>query len=234
MALGPGGTLAIADLENNRIRVLTPQAQAVETAQPLAFALAGAVNAASLLPGPIAPGSLVRLVNTGIASGQLPGVQVEFGSAAAQVLSVDASGILILTPQNIAGISEIDVFYQSAQIAAIPTTAADSAPALFADSAGEAAATNQDGSVNSATNPAARGSAISLYGTGLGNPSAQVGVTIGGYPAQVLYAGPASSYPGLFQINALIPTGYLSPGNPAVVVTAGGAATQAGVTIWVN
>ena len=201
------------------------------------------MNAASLLPGPIAPGSLVRLVNTGIASGQLPGVQVEFGAAAAHVLSVDASGILILTPQNIAGISEIDVFYQSALIAAIPMTAADSAPALFTDSsgeaaatnqAGEAAATNQDGSVNSATNPAARGSAISLYGTGLGNPSAQVGVTIGGYPAQVLYTGPASSYPGLFQINALIPTGYLSPGNPAVVVTAGGAATQAGVTIWVN
>jgi uncharacterized protein (TIGR03437 family) len=232
VALGPGGTLAIADLENNRIRVLTPQAQAAGPAQLLA--LVEAVNAASLLPGPIAPGSLVLLVNTGIASGQLPGVQVEFGAAAAQVLSLGSSGVLILTPQNIAGISEIDVFYQSAQIAAIPMTAADSAPALFTDSSGEAAATNQDGSVNSATNPAPRGSAISLYGTGWGNPSPSVSVTIGGYPAQVLYAGPASNYPGLFQINALIPTGYLSPGDPAVVVTAGSVATQTGVTIWVN
>jgi uncharacterized protein (TIGR03437 family) len=233
VAMGAGGTLAIADLENNRIRALTPQAQATSTVQPLA-ALAYAVNAASLLPGPIVPGSLALLVNTGIASSQLSGVQVKFGATSAQVLTLDSSGILILTPQNIAGISEIDVFYQSAQIASIPITVADSAPALFTDSSGEAAATNQDGSVNSATNPAPRGSVISLYGTGLGNPSSPVGITIGGYPAQVLYAGPTSNYPGLFQINALIPTGFLSPGNPPVVVTAGGAATQAGVTIWVN
>ncbi len=48
-----------------------------------------------------------------------------------------------------------------------------------------------------------------LYGTGIRGRSSlsDVSVTIGGLPATVLYAGPQSTFPGLDQVNILIPQG---------------------------
>ena len=59
-------------------------------------------------------------------------------------------------------------------------------------------------------------------------------VTIGGYPADVLFAGPVSEYPGVFQLNARLPSGYLNVGNLGVVVSVGTAATQPGVLVSIN
>ncbi len=129
-----------------------------------------------------------------------------------------------------------------------------SAPALFtvnAAGAGAAAAQNQDGSLNSAQNPAARGSIVVLYGTGEGSttpegidgqiaasvfpkPVLPVSVTVGGQPVEVLYAGAAPGLvAGIFQINARIP--LTSPtGEVAVVVTVGPNSSPAAVTLSVR
>ncbi|HTB17593.1 MAG TPA: hypothetical protein VK708_05725, partial [Bryobacteraceae bacterium] len=92
---------------------------------------------------------------------------------------------------------------------------------------------NQDGSLNSASNPAARGSVVSLYATGQG-AGATITLTIAGYNAPLLYAGPAPGFPGLMQINAQIPSGFLPPGIQLVVLTVGGAVSQAGVTLTID
>jgi hypothetical protein len=105
----------------------------------------------------------------------------------------------------------IQVAYQNqmGQCSFAPDVVA-SAPGIFtADASGldQAAAFNQDGSVNGPDHQAAPGSVVSFYMTGLGqtNPplsdgavatgiayaTLQVTVTIGGQPAQVLYAGAA-------------------------------------------
>jgi uncharacterized protein (TIGR03437 family) len=220
------GTLVIADLDNNRIRSLSTTAPAVASS----ILVADAVNAASLTPGPIAPGTLVLLRNA--PSGA---TQVMFGSNAAQILSTSSNGVLVIAPQQIAGMTSvtINVLTQQTILASISVTVADSAPALFAGVSGQAAANNQDGTLNSQSNPAARGSIISLYGTGLGTAAA-ASVTIEGYTAEVQYAGPVAGYPGLFQINAQVPGGFLAPGDRMVIVTAGQLSTQAGVTVWIN
>ncbi|MGH9611642.1 MAG: hypothetical protein ACRD4P_01030 [Bryobacteraceae bacterium] len=57
---------------------------------------------------------------------------------------------------------------------------------------------------------------------------------MGGYDADLLYAGPAPGFLGLMQINARVPSGFLPPGVLPVVLTAGGAASQAGVTLAVQ
>ncbi len=88
--------------------------------------------------------------------------------------------------------------------------------------------------MNSASNPALRGSVVSFYATGQGSASGPVSLTIGGYQAQLLYAGPAPGFPGLMQINAQIPGGFLGPGIQPVVLSIGGAASQAGVTIAID
>jgi uncharacterized protein (TIGR03437 family) len=111
---------------------------------------------------------------------------------------------------------------------------ASATPALFTDAggAGQAAALNQDNSVNSSAQPCARGDAIVLYGTGFG--PGNVVVTIGSEPATVLFAGPAPDYPGLMQVNASVPADLASTGNVAVVVSIGAASSQSGVTIAVK
>ena len=59
-----------------------------------------------------------------------------------------------------------------------------------------------------------------LYGTGIG--SAAVSATIGGVSANVTYSGPQGTYPGLDQVNLLIPASLAGKGQAPVVVTAAG------------
>jgi uncharacterized protein (TIGR03437 family) len=136
--------------------------------------------------------------------------------------------------------------------ATLPVSAA--APAIFVTSAsGQGAILNGDLSVNSAANPAGRGSSIAIYATGAGllNPAvadgaivsptnlplsiAPVSVTIGSQPATVGYQGAAPGLvAGVMQINATVPAG-VTPG-PAVPVTisVGGTSGLNTVTMAVN
>jgi uncharacterized protein (TIGR03437 family) len=124
------------------------------------------------------------------------------------------------------------------------------APGIF--TAGkQAAALNQDGSYDSASSPAARGSTVVLFATGEGQtdpsgvdgqlatsvypkPVLPVSVTIGGQPATLAYFGAAPGLTAeLLQLNVVVPQN-IAPGNVAVVLTVGSASSQAGVTIGVN
>jgi len=230
VAMGPNGTLYIADLDNNRIRQLTPGLPA--TLSPTAIITA--VNAASLQPGPIAPGMLLDLLGTGITSTN--SAQVLFNSLTVPLVAADSTRALVRVPPEIAGATStrILVLDHGNLIGEISAAVTDAAPALFANATGQLIAANEDGTVNSADNPASRGSIVVLYGTGEGVTGSPVSVTIGGYTAEMLYAGPVAGYPGLLQINARIPAGYVPPGNLSVVLTVGQALSQAGVTIAVN
>jgi uncharacterized protein (TIGR03437 family) len=100
------------------------------------------------------------------------------------------------------------------------------APGLFllSGAGNQAAALNQDGTVNSMSNPAKRGSVVSVFGTG-GGTTNPAGVTGGNAPlsppeflsgtvtaafgpnaADVQFAGAAPSLvSGVFQVNIVIP-----------------------------
>jgi uncharacterized protein (TIGR03437 family) len=111
---------------------------------------------------------------------------------------------------------------------------------------------NQDGSVNALENPAERGSVVVLFGTGEGQtepagqdgkiatealprPRLSLAVTIGGRPADVLYAGGAPGLvAGVIQINARVPADLAANGEVSVVLQVGGAASQPGVTLAVR
>ena len=110
---------------------------------------------------------------------------------------------------------------------------------------GAGAIVNSDGSVNSPSNPASRGSVIQIYATGGGqtSPASSTGavatgaaysVSIGGANAQVLYAGSApGAVDGVVQMNVVVPS-TLTPGTTLpVVVTIGGVTSQT-VTAAVN
>jgi uncharacterized protein (TIGR03437 family) len=193
---------------------------------------------------------------------QLSGTSVQFNGVAVPLLYTSATQVAAVAPYGVTGPAvQVTVTYQgqTSVPATIPVFAA--APGLFtADGtgAGQAAAINQDGTLNSASNPAPIGSVISLYATGggqtspagldgqlstspLATQSLPVQAYIGLQPvlatAQLQYAGPApGEIAGLMQINVPLPLG-LKPGSAVPVVIFVGtvnSSSQSNVTIAVR
>jgi len=193
------------------------------------------LNAASMASGAVAPGEIVTISGVGFVAGQ---TQLLFGGQPAAMFYTGPNQINALAPAQFTSqaSTEVSIAVNGLKIADWSSPVAAAAPGIFTsrNGTGQAAANNQDGATNSASNPAARGSVITLYATGEGNGSAPVSLTIGNYPAQLLYAGPAPGFPGLMQINALIPGGFLGPGIQTVVLSVGNAASQSGVTVAIR
>jgi uncharacterized protein (TIGR03437 family) len=228
-------------------------------------------NAASSLPGPIAPGEIVAIKgsglgpaagvsftvdpSTGMVDTTLAGTRVLFGTVAAPLLYTSTGQVNAVVPYEIAGMSQVvmEVQYQGAATAGTTFQIAGAAPGIFTSNStgtGLAAAVNQDGSLNGASNPAADGAYVTLYFTGGGqtNPAGVTGsvtgsvlkklvqnvtATIGGQPAVVAFAGAAPTFvDGALQMNLIVPAGV--HGTVPVVVTVGGIATAATATVAIQ
>ena len=220
----------IADSSNNRVRVLTPMSGPADSLAPMTL-----LNAASMASGPVAPGEIVTVFGAGFQPNQ---TQVLFDGTPATLFYTGSNQINALAPAQFASATStlISITVSGLTIAAWSNGVAAAAPGIFTagNGTGQAAVVNQDGSINSAANPAARGSVVSFYATGQGSGPGAVSLTIGNYPAQLLYAGPAPGFPGLMQINAQIPGGFLAPGVQPVALAIGSASSQSGVTIAVQ
>ena len=158
----------------------------------------------------------------------------------------------VLDAQSTAQIEVVNNGNVSASVT-VPLT--DTMPGLFsanASGSGPGAIQNADSSYNTPANPAAAGSTVVLYASGLGriNPAVPDGgitptsniprlaipvtVTVAGQTAQIVYQGPApGAVNGLYQINCVIPAG-VPPGNAAVVVTSSGRTSQPNLTVAVK
>jgi len=169
------------------------------------------------------------------------------------VLDRQVSGIV---PYAVVGktTTQISVEYKGIRSGSISAQVADAAPGLFSanfSGTGQGSIYNQDNSVNSASNPAAKGSIIVLYGTGEGQtvpagvdglvantvypkPALPVTVTVAGQGASIAYAGAVPGVTaGVFQVNAVIPNSVPS-GNQPVVVSFGSFKSQTGLTVAVQ
>jgi trimeric autotransporter adhesin len=184
------------------------------------------------------------------------GVQVFFGSVAAPLLYVSATQINMIVPYEVAGTrTSVSLQYNGSSIPAGSYVVTASAPAIFTLSStgqGPAAVLNQDESINSATNPAARGSIVQIYATGSGatqpssvtgsvtsgaitQPTLPVSVTIGGVSATVTSAAEApGEVSGVLQVNAVVPQN-LTPGSSVpIVIAVGSVPSQSGAVIAIK
>jgi uncharacterized protein (TIGR03437 family) len=230
----------------------------------------GLVNAGSWDGAFVAPGEIVVLYGPNIgpttaaglqvtANGTvmttLAGVTVTFGGTAAPLLYVSATQINAIVPYGIAGSTSVpvQVTYNGNTVWQQTLKGVAAAPGLFsANSSGRGqVALNQDNTVNSSTNPAAKGSTVSLYATGVGvmkpqvtdgsftlgtpaQPALPVSVTIGGLAAQVSSAGAApKNVAGLVQVNVQIPANAPS-GQVPVILTVGTAQSRPDALISVK
>jgi uncharacterized protein (TIGR03437 family) len=117
-------------------------------------------------------GPAVAVIGAADTSGALPtalgGVQVRFGGQTyAPLLYVSDSRIDAIVP-GVAGNVGVQVVNQGNSSPAFPVLAEEPLPRVFLNSTGTAAAVNQDGSINSTSNPAQTGSVVTIWATGTG------------------------------------------------------------------
>jgi uncharacterized protein (TIGR03437 family) len=233
---------------------------------------AGVVNGASFAGGPISPGEIVTLFGARMGPGNLApflldgngrvptalaGTRVLFGGQPAPLLYVSATQIGAIAPYNLGAQQTVDVVVDAGGVRseAVAVRVAAAAPGLFtldASGKGQAAALNQDGSVNGKANPAKTGDVVVLFGTGEGQtlpggadgtlttpdaprPVLPVKVTIGGKEGAILYAGGAPGLvAGLVQINVRVPADTATGDAVPVVLQVGSATAAAGVTLAIR
>jgi uncharacterized protein (TIGR03437 family) len=172
--------------------------------------------------GGIAPGELVTLTGFGIgpdigvvyqpdAQGNVPtqlgGVQVLFDGVPAPILYAQSRQINAIAPVGSAvnGTRQVAVTYNNKRFGPAVAQTTFGSPGIFRLQiwqSAQAVAINEDGTLNGPTNPAARGSVVTVWGTGYGqtDPPCQSG------GLNLPYAAPLS--PG---VSALIFNGVSAP-----------------------
>ncbi len=213
-------------------------------------------NAATGLSGAIAPGELISIYGTnlgpaagvsfavdpttGMVDTTLGGTQVLFGAFAAPITYASATQVNAVVPYEVAGQSQIAMQVEyGGGTASQNLQVASASPGVFTSNfsgTGPVVAANQDGSINSSTNPAAKGSDVTVYFTGGGetsppgvtgsvNPTAplkylvqQPTVTVGGVAATVTFAGSAPALiDGVDQLNIQLAADTPSGAQPLVI-----------------
>ncbi len=258
-----GGTVHLRDCADGELRRTYDEPLSVEIivdteeADPEAVPEA-VVGAADFQQNGVVPAQLITLFGEGIGpndlqvfntvgsavSSYLGDTQVLFDGVPAPLLAVVFGQINAIVPNSVAGkkLVEMQVLYRGKMSESILVPAQAALPSLFTlDSSGkgQGAILNGNGTLNSQTNPARRGTIVTLFGTGGGltiTPpvdgsvvagkglalAGDVAVEIGGVPADILWAGsPPGVVYGVLQINLRLPFGGLQPGPASVVISVG-------------
>ena len=210
-------------------------------------------NVAAFPTGEVAPGEIVSIFGT-----VLDGGQVSFDGVAAPIFYSGPTQINAVVPYGIknsqtqAAVQRSGVTYGSIALPVAPAV-----PGIFTATGsgqGQGAVLNQDGTLNSVSNPAPRGSIISFYaaGAGLMNPpetdgavqplmlplpvpQLPVSVQIRGADAKVTYAGAAPGLiSGALQVNAEVPATIDFGNSVPLMLFVGGQSSQLNVTIAVK
>ncbi|HTW66746.1 MAG TPA: hypothetical protein VME17_19135 [Bryobacteraceae bacterium] len=192
--------------------VITPANSTVPAVQPPA--VTAIANAATFAAGAVAPGSIASLGGT-----QLSGktVTVTFNGLPAQTLFDNATQINLIVPAALGVQSSAQVVVTVDGTASAPFTVnlVPFAPGIFANGV-----LNQDYSVNSSKQPAAPGSIIQIFATGLSGTGV-ITAKIGNQTvAQPYYGGPAPGLSGVQQVDLIVPSDLT--GNTVNVSVCGG------------
>ena len=181
------------------------------------------VNAANYASGPVAPGEIVTIfgsglgpidgagmeVQAGIAVTSLAGTRLLFDGIAAPLLYVRSERISAVAPYGIASrtSTNIQVDRQGTLSAGTAVPVTTLSPGIFtldSSGAGPGAILNQDGTINSAGNPAEPSSIVVIYAEGAGrmNPTVadgsityEVAVSRSLYSSEIRSATPAVRSP---------------------------------------
>jgi len=182
----------------------------------------------------------------GLLARETGGVTVSFEGTAAPVFYAQKAQVNAQVPYALAGSDQarVEVKYLGKVVGAAKVAVTPSAPALLR------IATNADGTVNAEGAPAQRLTWMTFLATGEGltdgsnvdgqpglapyaRPLLPLALTIAGVKAEILFAGRAPGLVGVMQINAIVPGGFVPPGEAAVELTVGTAKSPA-IPVWLK
>jgi uncharacterized protein (TIGR03437 family) len=271
--LAPGtyrGTITVATFAGADTRTAEVTLVVTAPAGPtLRTVLHGAIRElTSITPGMILSlqggglGSIAGASGTVTAAGAvettLNGLRVLFDGVPAPILYSIENRLDVVAPYSIAGRQSTRVQVENATNRSEVMdliVSQDASPGIFtldASGRGQAAALNENGTVNGPGNPAGQGSIIVLFATGEGQtrpagqdgriiatdlrvPILPVAVNIGGVPVEVLYAGSAPNLvSGMMQVNVRLNPAVPRGADVPVELRVGPAPSQPGVTVTIR
>ena len=264
----PAGLGVIAGLPSLRaLDLKIPPRRTLAEAPPV-IGESGIVNGASFSPeAVVSPGSMASLFGMNLAAAtvaatwlplptMLAGTEVLVNDTPAPLFFVSPSQINFQMPFEVTGTTVRTVRKVVASggvrgpeaMVPVMVKVAPAAPGIFtavASGSGPGAVLNEDFSPNSAQNPAAVGSVVQIFATGLGatDPPLATGqpgassppfnltamvpvVAIGGASAEVLSSGMAPGFVGLYQVNARVPTGAPAGDEVLLEIKIGGSSSN--------
>jgi uncharacterized protein (TIGR03437 family) len=252
IALDGGRNAYLTGMSDSTTFAPTPGAAGIATGQafiakvgfstPTPAGVTCVANTASMVPGPVAAGEIVSIFGSGLGPASslsgtvtngafdtsLGGTRVLFDGVGAPLLMVSANQVNAIVPSTVRFRAQtvMQVEVAGKTLPAQTMDVAVSSPAIFTlngTGTGYAAALNQDGTVNSPSNPAARGSLVTLFANSAGAwqpvlgdglvlkdahnlPQVSVNVTFNGLNAPVIYAGNSpGTVTALWQLNVILP-----------------------------
>src|SRR5260221_85750 len=237
IAVNMGGKFYLADGASNAVRRLHPVGPVLS--------VTAVTNGASRLPGPIAPGEVVVITGSGlgpadVVTGPIDDPVATFDGVRANLIYAEEGQVTVVVPAGIAGKSntQVRVQYKGETSSAISVAVSASAPGLFTldgSGSGQGTILNQDGTANLWSNPAAKGSTVTLFATGAGQlDSNTIIVGINSAGAEVVSIAPAPGLVGVVQIGVIVPSDAPSGGDIPVIIEAGGVFSQPGVNIAIE
>jgi uncharacterized protein (TIGR03437 family) len=263
--------VAVQAIDTTLLTTELAAAGVVTSVKPV-FSRDGVVNAASFVNGPIVPGELLsifgfqvgpfwaaksRVNSAGVVEPDTGGVRVLFDGVPAPILYAQQKQLNVVVPFAVVAPTTVLTIEYIDRSDALTLPVASSAPGIFTANAlgtGQATAYNEDGTLNSVSRPAARGSVVTLTATGIGiappfpidgQVTADIGVSANLASSVIVQIGdrrvPVDSViwaphlpAGVARISLRIPAD-LEPNiaTPVVVVT-GAAVSQGRVTIAIR
>jgi uncharacterized protein (TIGR03437 family) len=173
-------------------------------------------NAASFQYGTVAPGSYAVLfgANLGSASAGVSGLGVTFNGLPAQVVFGNATQINLLVPTQLGtqALADVVATVDGKVSNSFRVNLALNAPGIFSNGV----VNFDDNVINGVSAPVKRGTYIVIYLTGLtipltGDLTVNIGNQLNLEPA---YKGPQGTYPGLDQVNIVVPASLAATPNP--------------------
>ena len=187
---------------------------------------------------------------------KLAGVSITIGGVPARLITLapDSGQINLQVPFELEGQAQAEIVVNNngvlSQPEAIPIGAAPALFTLSQDGVGPGAFLHSsNAALITSDNPATAGEVIQLYATGLGavqplvdtgdapsglsTAAGKVSATIGGQAADILFAGLAPNFAGLYQINVRVPAG-VPAGNALLVVSVDGTPATGQATLAVK
>jgi uncharacterized protein (TIGR03437 family) len=214
----------------------------------------------------IAPGEIISVIGAGVGpsqaavapAGTLPttlgNTTVTLDGSAIPLFYASSFRVDAQVPADYQGGGVLQVSSGGLMSAGVPVSRFFARPGLYTLEAlgkGPVKGLNQDGTLNSAENPAPKGSVVTLWASGLGSvtPPVQAGqptpnntlsvtdsevsASIGGVGCDVLFAGLAPGMTGVYQVNVLVNPDVPSGAHELVISTAN-SSSQPEVTIEVQ